>query len=199
MRRIFLSFLALFFSLAIASGSARGAKLQRGKRPVKGIHLKELGFLSGWREGPLDKADNYRIIPFILRFGFNLTPLVKRIHPPGLLELEVEPFLSEVLGPESNVEGGFNLLVKYAYPLTSRFFPYIEVGTGLLYTSQHFEEQATHLNSIVQGGVGFQYFFRKSTALDVGYRFRHFSNAGIKEPNEGINTQAILIGISFFY
>ncbi len=199
MSKLFLLFLVLFFSLAIAAGSARGAKLQRGKKGVKGIRLKERGFLSGWREGPLDKADNYRTIPFILRFGFDLTPLVPGIHPPGLLELEVEPFLSAVLGPETNMEGGFNLLLKYAYPLTSRFFPYIEGGSGLLYTSQHFEEQSTYLNSIVQGGVGFQYFFRKSTSLDVGYRFRHFSNAGTREPNEGINTQAILLGISFFY
>jgi len=147
----------------------------------------------------LEKADDYQGIPFIMRFGFDLTPLVRKISSPSLLELEVEPFFSPILGPETNIEGGFNLLLKYAYPLTARFLPYIEGGTGLLYTTQHFEEQSTHLNSIVQGGVGFQYFFRKSTSLDVGYRFRHFSNAGIKKPNEGIDTQAILIGISFFY
>ena len=183
----------------MVAAPARGAKRQSGKKAVKGVYLKERGFLSGGREGPLDKAGNYRAIPFILRFGFDLTPLVPGIHSPRLLELEVEPFLSAVLGPERNMEGGCNLLLKYAYPLTARFFPYIEGGTGLLYTTQHFEEQSTHLNSIVQGGVGFQYFFRQNTSLDVGYRFRHFSNGGIKKPNEGINTQAVLIGVSFFY
>ncbi len=192
--------LILGLSLAIiTAGSAGGAEQDGKKAPGRKVHLRERGFLSGWRDGDLEKADDYQVIPFIMRFGFDLTPLVRRISSPSLLELEVEPFLSPVLGPETNIEGGFNLLLKYAYPLTARVFPYIEGGTGLLYTTQHFEKQSTHLNSIVQGGVGFQYFFHKSTSLNIGYRFRHFSNGGLKEPNEGINTQAFLIGISFFY
>lgn len=191
--------LALSFSLTMVTGPARGEEPGREEGPEAKIHLKEYGFLSGWREGSLDEGDDYQIIPFILRFGYDLTPLVQRINPPGLLELEVEPFLNPVLGPETNVEGGCNLLLKYAYPLNSRLLPYIEGGTGLLYTSQTFKEQSTHLNSIVQGGIGFHYFLRQSFSLDVGYRFRHFSNAGIRKPNEGIDTHSILIGFSYFY
>jgi len=184
--------------LTIIAGSAGGEE-QKSEKKLLGIrYLKEYGFLSGWQEGSLEEADDYQTIPFILRFGFDLTPLVRRINSPSLMELEVEPFLSPVLGPETNVEGGCNLLLKYAYPLTSRFLPYVESGLGLLYTTQHFEEQSTQLNSILQGGLGFHYFLRKNLSLNVGYRFRHFSNAGIRKPNTGIDTYTILIGFSIF-
>ena len=77
---------------------------------------------------------------------------------------------------------------------------YMEGGVGLIYTTQHTYEQSTQFNFTSELGGGIYLFLNKNktTALTVGYRFRHFSNASIKHPNNGVDTHSITAGISFF-
>lgn len=74
---------------------------------------------------------------------------------------------------------------------------YCRAGIGLLYMSQHTDEQSTQFNFNELGGPGIQYFFTKNFAANVEYRMRHVSNAGIDQPNHGINSHIVLGGVTY--
>ena len=58
----------------------------------------------------------------------------------------MEPFVSYVVNPDDNVEAGMAIMVKFAYPFTRKVHPYLFVGGGVMYISQHLREQATQYN-----------------------------------------------------
>ncbi len=166
--------------------------------------LKELGFFTGWGTANVGKGDdnekirNYDNIYIGGRFGFNLKKWLNW-KTRGMFLLMVEPFVDPVIKPSSNYELGCKIGLKYAYPLTSKFYPYIEGGTGGIYISQKTRRQGSHLNFVDYAGAGIYYFLRDDLALNVGYRFRHISNLGIKKPNGGIETNSVTAGVSLFY
>ncbi|MGB9677607.1 MAG: acyloxyacyl hydrolase, partial [Candidatus Ratteibacteria bacterium] len=71
-----------------------------------------------------------------------------------------------------------------------------KVGTGIIYLSSDFVEQSTNFNFASSGCFGVRIQIKK-VFLDAEIRLRHVSNAGIKEPNEGINSKIFLIGIGY--
>ncbi|MCD6539138.1 MAG: acyloxyacyl hydrolase [Candidatus Omnitrophica bacterium] len=163
--------------------------------------LNSVEFLSGWLSGDLREKDDYRVVPLMLSFGFDLKPLAEKIgiRTKGILEFQLEPFLNVVTSPDNNVEAGLGLLLKYAFPLNKRFMPYIKFGAGPVYISQHTREQSTQFNFVDTAGVGFSWFYRENLAFSFEYRYRHLSNASIKHPNKGIDANSFLMGISFFF
>ena len=50
-----------------------------------------------------------------------------------------------------------------------------------------------------QAGVGARYFFDPQTALVFDYAYWHVSNAGIKEPNDGVNAHVFSLGIAWIF
>lgn len=177
--------------LAINTGRAEEKK----RNPLVGIE-----FLSGFGWGELVRKPDYNLIPFLIGFDFDLKPLTQKINfnPPQLLQFQIEPFISYVSHPISNIETGTSFLLKLGIlPETSRFQPYIKAGPGIVYMSLHTRGQSTQFNFTEQGCVGMHYFFSKNTALTLEGRFRHLSNAGIKEPNHGINTYCATAGIYY--
>ena len=48
-------------------------------------------------------------------------------------------------------------------------------------------------------GLGLNVSISRGSAIDINYRFRHLSNAGIREPNYGIEHHIGLISCSLFY
>ena len=168
--------------------------------------LKELGVFTGRGRASLKEKDDYKLVPVGLRLGFDLKPLVEKIkiknhsliRVKGLLEFVLEPYLAYIYSPQDNFECGCGMLFKYGYRL-GNFLPFIDAGTGLQYTTQHTNEEATQWCFQVQGGVGFYYFFKKNKAISFEYRFRHFSNASIKAPNKGVDVHNFLVGLSCFF
>lgn len=164
--------------------------------------LKEFGILSGYAAGPLnDPQPEYQIVPMIFRFGFDLNPFINKfgLDTKGILEFELEPFINTIISPNNNVEVGSNFLVKYAMPLTKKVYPYFEGGLGMLYMSQHTDEQGSQYNFLPQAGAGIMYFLRDNLALSLGYRYRHLSNNSFAEPNGGIDVNMALVGLSIIY
>jgi len=172
-------------------GWAQGKK----SKCLEGIEL-FTGF--GW--GKLRRKGNYHLTPFMVDFDFNLKPLTKKFNfnPSQLLQFQIEPFISFVSQPDTNIEIGTSFLFKLGIlPQTSKFQPFILVGPGMVYMTQHTPKQSTQFNFINQAGIGIHYFFRKNIAFTLEGRYRHLSNAGIKQPNLGINTQFVIAGISY--
>ncbi len=145
---------------------------------------------------------DYRIVPFFVDFDFDLKPLVEKkgINYPGLLQFIIEPFASYVIDPRKNAEAGNNFAIKIGLvPDDWAIQPYFKGGLGVMYLTEHLRGQATQFNFDEYAGLGLHYFFTKKLALTLEYRYRHISNAGIKEPNDGIGTNIGLCGISYFF
>jgi opacity protein-like surface antigen len=48
-------------------------------------------------------------------------------------------------------------------------------------------------------GGGFYFHLTNDSAINVGYRFRHLSNAHFATPNGGIDTNFVIVGYSVFF
>ncbi|MFH1441352.1 MAG: acyloxyacyl hydrolase [Candidatus Omnitrophota bacterium] len=171
------------------------AQEEPSPRSLKGIEL-----LSGFGKSKLREQGNYYLTPIIFDLDFDLNPILKNkgINLPGLFEFQLEPFISIVNKPNSNIEVGNTFILKLGIlPETFKFQPYIKAGVGFLYMSQHTREQATQFNFLEQGGVGVHYFFNKNLAVTADWRLRHVSNAAIKQPNKGINGRFYLLGLTY--
>lgn len=166
------------------------------------VYTKEFGIFTGWASGDLKRQQgDYNTIPLHLQFGFDITSLLDKINirQKGSLKFVLEPFLNTIVSPDSNIEVGTDFLLKYSHPLTQRFYIYFEAGAGMMFTSQHTFEQSTQFNFTEQAGGGISYLFTENKAINFGYRYRHFSNAGIDEPNRGIEMDYFLCGITVSY
>ena len=163
--------------------------------------LKEFSVLSGWASGDLKRQDDYRMVPLLFQFAYDMSPLLKKINFnfPGESRFVLEPFLNTILSPDSNIETGCNFILKYLHPVIGKLKLYIEGGLGLLYTTQHTYEQSTQFNFSEQFGGGLSFLISENKAINAGYRYRHFSNAGIDQPNKGVDMEFIILGITFLY
>ena len=146
-----------------------------------------------------DKGD-YNSVPFFLDSNFDIRRYFYRkgIHPPGAVDLVWEQEAAYVFTPDNDTEVANNFLIKYGFlPVSSRWQPYFVGGAGTVFLTEHIHGQATQFNFNEYAGLGVQYFIKPQIALSVEYRFRHLSNADIKEPNDGVDSNFFLLGISF--
>ena len=69
------------------------------------------------------------------------------------------------------------------------FSPYLEGAIGFHLLSDTSVSQERRFSTQFQFGdhIGVGIRFGQKHAMDLGYRYQHLSNAGIKEPNQGIN------------
>lgn len=102
--------------------------------------------------------------------------------PPGLNEDLVEAGLTPVLRLQRNELSG----------------PYLEGGIGFHLLSRTSLGEKRFSTAFQFGNhIGAGYRFGSKRAYDLGYRFQHLSNAGIKRPNRGINFHQIRLQYHF--
>jgi len=51
----------------------------------------------------------------------------------------------------------------------------------------------------LQTGPGLHWFVEKNLAITMQYRFLHISSAGMELPNNGVNTSAFYVGMSWLF
>jgi hypothetical protein len=156
--------------------------------------------LSGWGQANLKTKQDYHFIPLIVDFDFDLKNLNENLRSafPGLLQFQIEPFFSLVLQPNHNIELGNTFGIKAGiFPETYKFQPYVRVGAGGIYITQHIPEHSTQLNFCEYAGAGGYYFFTKNTAFTCEFRYRHLSNGDIKKPNKGISSYMTICGLAY--
>lgn len=188
-----------FFALIFLAGGDR-AFAQRSDQGL-GKWLQEVGISFFHSSSTLKQKGHIESFDLGLRFGFDLKPFVKKfgLDLPGMLELSYEPFMGSVIESGVNFEMGLPILFRYSYPLTQKFYLYAEAGSGPYYYTLQAYEQSTQFNFISQGGAGVTYFLREDLGISVGYRRRHVSNAGIENPNGGIDGDEIVLGASLYF
>lgn len=192
--------LSLFAALLVSLAASNAMAASPEEKPH--IWLREIGLLTGYGTAPLKKKSaEYEVIPVLPQFGFDINPLVRKLHiePKGTFEGVIEPLMNVVINPDANAEVGCSFFLKYSQKISARIAPYFEGGLGMVYTTQHTHEQGTQFNFLTQAGLGLQFFLTDHWALTGGYRFRHLSNADIDDENQGIDHHFGLVGLSYFF
>ena len=169
--------------------------------PISIYALDGVEIYSGFFNADLKEREDYEGVPLLVSLNFDGRPLLSKVglDLQGRFYFVLEPFVNTIISPDNNIEVGSNFLIKYVFPLTDKFHPYLKGGLGMLYMSQHTREQGTQYNFLPQGAAGFQFFIDENSALSFEYRYRHLSNNSFDSPNSGIDSDMILGGVCFFF
>jgi lipid A 3-O-deacylase len=159
----------------------------------------EKSFIVGYGDGSI-KEGRYQPLLMAGHFGIDL----KRYFPGlrdqrGSLSLFVEPKFIAVTNHDKDYEFGAGIGIQYRYPCMDKISLYVMGSVGPHYISIETSEQAKGFAFSDEIGVGLYYHLTKKSAINVGYRFRHVSNAGLKTPNGGMNSQFVTVGYSVFF
>ena len=160
-----------------------------------------VGVRSGYSFGqrPIDT------VPVNLHIGYTFFKGKLWILPESALEVGIEPFFSPVTaesdipGRDASIEAGLMLpVITHHFDIGSRLSPYIEGGLGILYHDFQGYNLGGGFNFTEMAGAGLSYFLEDNLSINVGYRFRHSSNASLYDENVGLNAHSFLAGFSYF-
>jgi lipid A 3-O-deacylase len=193
-----------FFSLLTLFGFAakplHAVPLQEVKKA--GVYLNEIGTGSGYGWGTLKtEPTNLVVYPAFVRIAFNINSFAGIEGHQSTLQLALEPFVNSITDPDTGVETGLGIGLRYVHELSGPAALFTEASVAPMYLSIKTTEQGmAGFNFLLQAGAGLQYKITGRTALFAGYRFRHISHAGLSDrPNAGINSNAIVAGLSWLY
>jgi hypothetical protein len=186
--KIVLILLITFLTTAKAYADSQSLSRLKGVEVLSGFGLAE----------PLQSGD-YHVQPLFMDFNFDIKSSFNWARKlPGAVDFILEPFAAYVYQPQDNAEIGNNFLIKIGFrPEGKRIQPYFKGGLGLIYITQHLKFQGTQFNFNEYAGMGVDCFFSAHWALALEYRFRHVSNAEIKQPDAGFNTNMGLAGLMY--
>jgi hypothetical protein len=167
--------------------------------PKDSMLFTESCIITGFGGGNIDEG-NYQPVLLIWHMGIDMNGF---LHAPkdynGKFSLYLEPQISPVVNPETDIECGIGMGFKFMYPVTDSLSTYILASAGPHYISANTKKQASGFIFSDTIGIGFYYFLTKKSAVNMGYRFRHMSNIGMSHPNHGINNHFGTIGYSIFF
>ncbi len=193
---ILFSGLFLFSPAASADTPTRVHAFTDRSQPVS---FNDLTFSSGYVWGELKGNEDLEIIPFSVRVGFDINDFAG-IRGRSSLQLGIEPFVNTIIAPDRGIEAGINIGLRYLTPVADGVSVFGEISSGPAYFGIDTVEQGDGgFNFLSQFGAGLQVVVTDRMAFNAAYRFRHLSNAGFTQPNDGINTNAIIAGLSFSY
>jgi len=163
----------------------------------------EFGILAGYGSSHVGfgtTRHQVQTLDAIIRAGFFLSEDVgKGSWYQGRHELLLElPYHLAINYGGRSMVGGY-MLGHWRFTALDGMTPYVLAGGGPLFVDLGLPTMGTKLCFSYQGGAGLQYFIDRKTALNVEYRYHHISNAGTASPNEPINSNKILMGVSVYY
>jgi hypothetical protein len=159
----------------------------------------EMGFISGFGSGNIPEG-TYQPILLIGHFGVDLKRYFSGLkNHSGTLSVFLEPQINPVVNPQTDFELGIGIGLQYMYPIMGKLSVYALGSIGPHYISVVTTKQASGFIFANTIGAGFYYYLTKYSAINVGYRLRHMSNANLADPNGGIDTNSGVIGYSVFF
>ena len=94
--------------------------------------------------------------------------------------------------------GGGNLLYEHHFAARGRLMPVWKIGAGALFADHEIPRGETRLNFSLITALGVDVALTDRSAVFVGYRFHHVSNANTGPVNPGINAHTLTIGLSLY-
>jgi lipid A 3-O-deacylase len=135
-----------------------------------------------------------------LRYGMILTSP----HLPGILRGQLEYAIDVVpvwvIAQKRNTAYGASVdpfAFKWIFDTPKKVKPFFQIEGGALFTNTKVPEGTSQINFTTSGGIG-AHFLGKKHNFSAEVRFQHISNAGMTNPNPGINTMQVRIGFGAF-
>lgn len=166
--------------------------------PVEGQH--EVQIWTGGGHGTNGSQSSDGVWNVGLRYGLILTAP----HGPGFLrgrlEYAVEAVPAFLVFQRQNTAYGAGVnpfAFKWAFDTRGSVVPYFEIGGGTLFTNTQVPAGTSRVNFTTTGAIGL-HFLRSKHNFSTELRFMHISNAGLANPNPGINTVQLRLGFGWF-
>lgn len=135
-----------------------------------------------------------------LRYGLILTAPAG----PGFLRGQVEYAFDVVpawaIVQKTNTAYGASIdpfAFKWILSSPKKVKPFFQIEGGALFTNTKVPEGTSQINFTTSGGIG-AHFLGEKHNFSAEVRFQHISNAGLTNPNPGINTIQVRIGFGEF-
>ncbi|HZQ45577.1 MAG TPA: acyloxyacyl hydrolase [Verrucomicrobiae bacterium] len=170
------------------------------------------GFIKGTRELDLSVvgafgitslgigSNNHNLIMAAVHYGWMFDDVwAENCWFRGNWEALVEGFGGAQYHPRTKYVAGITTIIRYNFATGTRWIPFISAGVGPSVTDIGSPDLSTTFEFNLQAGVGLHYFLRDNAAITAEARYLHFSNAGLGQPNEGVNTISYLVGFSWFF
>jgi hypothetical protein len=193
-RNIFILICVFFFSETLYAQS----DLLKKTKPF----FSEKGFLLGYGFGLYNyniPEGNYQ--PVLLMGHFGITPFKSHQQSlPGIFSIFFEPQINPVFIKDDShkiyLEMGLNIGLQHLFPLYKKVSVYAMISSGPHVINVQSINQASGFIFSDNMGTGLYYFITKKSAINLGFRIRHISNANLAMPNGGINTYNFYLGFS---
>ncbi len=137
--------------------------------------------------------------------GLRIGRVMTGAHGPGFLRGQMEVVADlvpvYVVFQGRTVYGAAITPPMFKWNFTSRkkkVVPYVEVGSGLLFSSGDVPAGTSFFNFTPQVGAGMLVFTREKRAWSLAARYLHHSNSSLAGRNPGINSVQFLVGYHWF-
>ncbi len=117
----------------------------------------------------------------------------------GNWELLGEVFGGQQFHPDWAYFVGVAPHLRYNFATGTRLVPFVDAGAGMTATDIRNGDLSTTFEFNLHGGLGVRYFIEDNLALTLQWRYIHFSNAGMKFPNLGVNNTTFLVGMAWMF
>ena len=127
--------------------------------------------------------------PFAVRWVFDGVPLA----------LVGDPSTSNGHRAYAYGFGGSPIGAQVNFVHFRRVEPFLTSGGGFLYFNHRMFGTTQQFNFTAQLGGGVQWFTSsRRTAIDLGYKYHHISNANLGNTNPGLDSHMLFVGLSLF-
>ena len=135
-----------------------------------------------------------------LSYGHMLGPVIGEGHwYSGNPELRLELFAGGEYSPETESFVGLTPHLRYNFATGTHWIPFFDLGAGVSATSIGPPDLSGTFEFNLQLGGGVHWFLRDNLALTSEVKYLHMSCAGIHPPNLGLNSVALMIGVTWFF
>jgi lipid A 3-O-deacylase len=195
------SHLSLDSRLDLRSSSSTGIwKSGIGEGFKQGTH--EAGFALGAGFGMkiIGSKEAHDLALGKIHYGWIATDLAGEDHwYAGNLEVLIEGLGGFQYNPNHAYVVASSAVVRYNFMTGTRWVPFLEGGGGIAATDIGHPDLSTTFQFNLTVGAGVHYFWRENSSIFTQYRYFHISNAGIKDPNFGVNSSLFYVGMSWFF
>ncbi len=117
----------------------------------------------------------------------------------GNFEVRLEMFGGAEYSHTEGWVAGLTPHLRYNLATGTRWIPFLDLGAGVTGTGIGAPDLSGTFQFNSQATAGVRWFMRNDLALTGEVRLMHVSNAGISEPNAGMNNVPCMIGITWFF
>jgi hypothetical protein len=122
----------------------------------------------------------------------------------GNIEAMLEVSHSVIYKGPGTYWAGITALIRYNFlPPDSKWIPYIQGGSGIVYTNAYKDYSQDAIGQQIeftpQVSLGFRYFLKKGWSVDFEGILHHISNASLADRNAGLNSFGGFIGVSYLF